>query len=269
MIGKIGKFILNFIVAILLILSVLPFILMVLAAFQHTQTLDFKIRWDALTFDNFATLFQYHGFGSAMLLSASVVVIACVMNIIVCSLAAYGFTFKRFPGSEAMFWIYMATMMVPRQVTVIAMFVLFNKLGILGTTISLALPAIDAFGVFLVRQFMQGIPESLLEAAKIDGATDWMIFRKIILPLVKPVLTALTVFTFLATWNDFLWPLVSLGSDESQTVTLAISKLQGAFLTEYGLVMAGTTIAFSVPFIAYVLLQRQFVEGVAASGIKG
>lgn len=254
---------------VLMVLSVVPFVLMIITAFQHTQTFGFEIRPDQVTIDNFVHLFTVQGFGDALMLSSSVVVIACVTNMVVCSLAAYGFVFKRFPGSEWLFWIYLATMMVPSQVTVISTFVIFRELNILGTTISLALPVINAFGVFLVRQFMQGIPASLIEAARIDGASDWRIFRSVVLPLSTPVLTALTVFTFLTTWNDFLWPLVSLTSDNKQTITLAISKLSGAFLTEYGLVMAGTTIAFIVPFVAYVLMQRQFVEGVASSGIKG
>lgn len=267
--SRLLRYIAYFFIAVLIILSILPFVLMIITAFQHTQTFGFDIDPAKLTFDNFVHLFTVQNFGSAIMLSTAVVIIACVTNIIVCSLAAYGFTFKKFAGSEAVFWIYLATMMVPAQVTVVSTFVIFKRIGILGTTISLALPIINAFGVFLVRQFMLGIPNSLIEAARIDGASDWRIFRSIIVPLSTPVLTALTVFTFLATWNDFLWPLVSLTSDQRQTVTLAISKLSGAFLTEYGLVMAGTTIAFMVPFILYVVLQKQFVEGVASTGIKG
>ncbi|MBN9644006.1 carbohydrate ABC transporter permease [Corynebacterium mendelii] len=267
--ARLGKTLLWAFIVFLIIISVLPFILMILVAFQKRETFGFDIADSGFTFDNFIELFQVQGFGNALLLSTSVVIIACVSNVVICSLAAYGFVFKKFVGSEVLFWIYLATMMVPAQVTVIANFVIFRKIGILGTTISLALPILNAFGVFLVRQFMVGIPPSLLEAARIDGATDWRIFRSVVLPLIRPVLTALTVFTFLSTWNDFMWPLVSLQSDTKQTVTLAISKLSGAFLTQYGLVMAGTTIAFVVPFLVYVFLQRQFVEGVAATGIKG
>jgi len=116
---------------------------------------------------------------------------------------------------------------------------------------------------------MKGIPDDLLDAARIDGASDFRIFVRIILPLVKPVIVALTVFTFLTTWNDFLWPLVSITEADMETVTLAAANLEGRFTTDYGLVMAGATVTFLVPLILYVVLQKQFVEGVVSSGVKG
>lgn len=269
MVARIGKGILWFFVAVLLVLAVAPFLLMVVSSLQETTKLTFFITPERFTLENYVNLFTVQGFGSAILTSAIVVVLACVMNVIVCSLAAFGFAFKRFPGSEVLFWIYLGTMMIPAQVTMIPMFIMFREMGILGSHISLALPVVNAFGVFLVRQFMYSIPPSLLEAARIDGASDLRVFLTIILPLIKSVLVALTVFTFLTTWNDFMWPLISLTSDQTRTVTLAVSQMTGAFETQYGMVMAGTTIAFLVPFLVYVFLQRQFVEGVTSSGIKG
>ena len=119
--------------------------------------------------------------------------------------------------------------------------------------------------------FLRGRSVALqkLEAARIDGACDFKIFLVIVLPLIRSVLISLTVFTFLTTWDDFLWPLVSIASDQNRTVTLAVAQLHGSFKTQYGMVMAGTTIAFAVPFLVYVILQRHFVEGVTASGVKG
>ncbi|MCI5825920.1 MAG: carbohydrate ABC transporter permease [Arcanobacterium sp.] len=269
MLSRIWNAVIWLFILVLLILAVLPFLLMVITSFQHTTQLSFAIRPSKLTLDNFINLFTIQGFGSAMLTSTTVVVIACVLNIIVCSLAAFGFAFKRFPGSEALFWIYLATMMIPTQVTMIPMFMMFRSMGILGSHFALAIPVVNAFGVFLIRQFMYSIPPSLIEAARIDGASDFRIFLTIILPLIRSVLVALTVFTFLTTWNDFLWPLISLTSDHTRTVTLAVSQMAGAFETQYGMVMAGTTVAFLVPFIVYVVLQRQFVEGVTSSGVKG
>lgn len=267
--AKVGKGVIGFFTAVLLVLAVLPFVLMVITAFQNTRSLSFSINPDNLTLNNFINLFTVQNFGNALMTSTIVVVIGITMNLAVCSLAAFGFVFKRFPGSEAVFWLYLATMMVPAQVTMIPMFIMFRDIGILGSHFSLAIPIVNAFGVFLIRQFMMSIPSSLIEAARIDGASDFRIFLTIVLPLVKSVLIALTVFTFLTTWNDFLWPLVSLGSDQYRTVTLAVAQLQGAFETQYGLVMAATTIAFLVPFLVYVFMQRKFVEGVTASGIKG
>lgn len=266
---RIGKSLLWAFIGILMIFSVLPFLLMVMTAFQETRRLTFKLNPDLLTFDNFVHLFTTQDLGAALMTSGTVVVLAIIMNLVVCSLAAYGFAFKRFPGSEALFWVFLVTMMVPGQVTMIPMFIMFKNLGILGSHFALALPVVNAFGVFLIRQFMVGIPSSLLEAARIDGASDFKIFLVIVLPLIRSVLLSLTVFTFLTTWNDFLWPLVSIASDQNRTVTLAVAQLHGSFKTQYGMVMAGTTIAFAVPFLVYVILQRHFVEGVTASGVKG
>ena len=187
----------------------------------------------------------------------------------VCSLAAFAFEKKPFPGSEALFWVYVATMMVPPQVTLIPLYTIMRDIGLLNTHLALALPVINAFGVFLIRQFMKGLPDDLLDAARIDGATDMKIFLRIVLPLVKPTIVALTVFTFLSVWNDFLWPLVSISKDSMQTVTLAAAKLQGRTQVEYGLVMAGAAVATIVPFVLCMFLQKQFVEGVTSSSIKG
>lgn len=269
MFARIGKAIIYILVAMLLVLAVLPFILMVVTAVQDTTTLRFTIDPELFTLDNFVRLFTVHNFTGALMTSAIVVIIAVVLNNIVCSLAAFAFVFKPFPGSKALFWVYLATMMVPAQVTMIPMFIIFRGLDMLGGYTALALPVVNAFGVFLMRQFMVSIPPSLLEAARIDGASEIRIFWSIIVPIIRPVIVALTVFTFLTTWNDFLWPLISLQSGDSSTITLAVSQLKGAFQAQYGMVMAGTTIAFMVPFLVYVFLQRQFVQGVTASGVKG
>lgn len=133
----------------------------------------------------------------------------------------------------------------------------------------LILPACDAFGVFLIKQFMTSVPDELLEAAQIDGANEVRTFTTIVIPLIKPVLVSLTVFTFISAWNNFLWPLVICTDTNMQTLTVALSLLQGKFETNYGLVMAGSTMTFIVPFVLYVFLQKQFVEGIALSGIKG
>ncbi|AOH44836.1 carbohydrate ABC transporter permease [Propionibacterium sp. NM47_B9-13] len=269
MLARTGKAVVLIVVALLLIMAMLPFVLMVVNAFQNTVTLNFDFDPDSFTSENFVRLFTVHHFGAALLTSTVVVVIAVVLNNVVCCLAAFAFTFKPFPGSKILFWVYLATMMVPVQVTMIPMFLIFRELDMLGSPLSLALPVVNAFGVFLIRQFMTTIPLSLLEAARIDGASDLRVFWSVILPIIRPVIVSLTVFTFLTTWNDFMWPLISLQTNERTTVTLAISQLQGAFTSQYGMVMAGTTVAFLVPLVVYVVLQRQFVQGVTASGVKG
>jgi multiple sugar transport system permease protein len=193
---------------------------------------------------------------------------ACILNGIISSMAAYGFAKKNFPAREKFFLLYLATMMIPGQVTLIPVFTLVRKIGLMNTYPALFLPVINAFGVFLIRQFMFSLPNELLESAKIDGASEPSIFTRIVLPLVQPVLISLTIFTFITVWNDFLWPLVIAGKPEMHTLTLTISVLRGNYLTNYGLVMAGSTMSFLPPFILYLILQKQFVEGIALSGIK-
>ena len=131
------------------------------------------------------------------------------------------------------------------------------------------LPILNAFGVFLMRQFMENVPDELIEAARIDGCGEIRVFRSVVIPLIRPVIISLTVFTFITSWNDFLWPLVICTNQNMHTLTLAISALKGNYSTNYGLVMAGSMIAFLPPFILYIFLQKQFVEGIALSGIKG
>lgn len=251
------------------LLALLPFLFMAITSIQRTSKISLALDPERIDFSSYVRLFTDHGFGPALITSFAVVILACVVNAIVCSLAAYAFAKKPFPGSEALFWMYVATMMVPTQVTLIPLFTMMRQLGLLNTWVSLFLPVINAFGVFLIRQFMAGVPDEMIEAARIDGASELQIFFRVVLPVMRPVIVALTVFTFLTTWNDFLWPLVSITNDQMQTVTLAVSKLQGRFATDYGLVMAGATVSFVVPLVLFLFLQKQFVEGVTSSSVKG
>lgn len=249
--------------------ALLPFLFMVVTSIQRTTMITVAFDPAKFTLDNYARVFADGGFGAALVTSIIVVTLACLVNAIVCSLAAYAFAKKPFPGSEALFWVYIATMMVPGQVTLIPLFIMMKNLGLLNTYVSLFLPVINAFGVFLIRQFMESIPNEMIEAARIDGANEMQIFGRIVLPAIRPAIVALTVFTFLTTWNDFLWPLVSITNEKMQTVTLAVANLQGRYMTDFGLVMAGATVSFLVPLAMYFILQKQFVEGITSSSVKG
>jgi len=257
------------VIALFGLVAILPFLFMVVTSIQRTTRITLSIDPEKVDFGSYVRLFTDNGFGAALMTSIAVVTLACVVNAVVCSLAAYAFAKKPFPGSEALFWLYVATMMVPAQVTLIPLFTIMRDLGLLNTWISLFLPVINAFGVFLIRQFMSSIPDEMIEAARIDGASELQVFLRVVLPSLRPVIVALTVFTFLTTWNDFLWPLVSITNDQVQTVTLAVAKLQGRFATDYGLVMAGATVSFIIPLLLFLILQRQFVEGVTSSSVKG
>lgn len=249
--------------------ALVPFIYMALVSLTQKLTLD--LRFDIGTFSllNYARVFRNFNIGRNLLNSVIVTGSACALNNIISSMAAYGFSKRRFPGRDLLFSVYLATLMIPGQVTLIPVFTMIARLNMMNTYPALFLPIINAFGVFLVRQFMVNVPDELLEAARIDGCGENRMFVTIVLPLIKPVLISLTIFTFITSWNDFLWPLIIATKPQKHTLTLAVSALKGNYSTNYGLVMAGSTLTFLPPFILYVILQKQFVEGIALSGIKG
>lgn len=252
------------------VLCISPFIYMVIMSFTHSTTL--AIHWEDVNFSdfsNFIYVFTKSGFLRSLLNSVIVVGCSCFFNCLIASMAAYGFEKKNFPGKEALFRVYLITLMIPGQVTMIPVFIIMNKLNLLNTYFALIVLIINAFGVFLIRQFMSSVPDELLEAAQVDGCPEYRIFLQIVIPLIKPVLVSLVVFTFVTSWNDFLWPLISTTNSDMYTLTVSLSLLKTQYQTNYGLILAGATVSFIFPFILYTILQKQFVEGIALSGIKG
>ncbi len=250
-------------------LAIFPFAYMMLVSLTQKTVLDLNFADAEYSLINYNRVFRNFNLAVNLANSIIVTVSACVLNCIISSMAAYGFAKKRFPFRDQLFTIYLATLMIPGQVTLIPVFTIMKKLGLMNTYPALFLPIINAFGVFLMRQFMVSLPDELLEAARIDGCGENRIFISIVIPLIKSVIVSLTIFTFISCWNDFLWPLVIVTKPQMQTLTLAISALKGSYSTNYGLVMAGSTLTFLPPFVLYVFLQKQFVEGIAISGIKG
>lgn len=255
--------------ASLAVTALFPFVYMLLTSLRQTYSMDLNFSLSGLNFQNYSTIFKNFEFGKYLFNSTLVVVIACSLNVLISSMAAFGFEKKKFRGSQFIFSIYLATLMVPSQVILIPLFIIVQKLNLMNTYLVLALPIVNAFGVFLIKQFITSVPDELMEAARIDGCRDFKIYYSIIIPLIKPVLVSLVVFTFISTWNDFVWPLIAVTDNNRSTLTLALSALQGNYATNYGLVMAGATLTFLPPFILYIFLQKQFVEGIALSGVKG
>lgn len=251
------------------LLAMAPFIYMILVSFTQKSLLDLNFMNESFSILNYSRIFRNFNIGRNILNSLTVTLSACILNGIISSMAAYAFAKKRFPLREQLFTLYLATLMIPGQVTLIPVFTIMKKLDLLNTYPALFLPVINAFGVFLIRQFMVNVPDELLEAARIDGCGENKVFLFIVMPLMKTVLVSLTIFTFITCWNDFLWPLVVVTKPQMQTLTLAVSALKGSYATNYGLVMAGSALAFLPPFLLYVLLQKQFIEGIALSGTKG
>ena len=254
---------------LLAILACFPFVYMLLLSFTNSTSLRFALSDVHLDFVNYKDVFEKTKFIFPLKNSVIVAFFTCLINALFCSMAAYGLEKKRFAGSKGVFALYMATLAVPGQVTMIPVFLMMRDMNLMNTYFALICPSVDAFGVFLIKQFMSSVPDELIEAGQIDGAGEIYTFTKIVIPLIKPALVSLTVFTFISAWNGFLWPLVICSDSKMQTLPVALSLLKGKFDTNYGLVMAGSTLTFIFPFLLYAFLQKQFVEGIALSGVKG
>lgn len=267
--GKISKWVIGLILLMLVAISLYPFIFMILTSFTQKRIMSASFDFSSMDLRNFKNLLSNFPVLTYVKNSLIVVFCACFFNVVTATMAGYAFAKKKFPMKEGIFWLYLATLMLPGQVILIPVFTIMKQMNLLNTYPALFLVILDAFGVFLMRQFMEGIPDELIESAKIDGCGELRIFLQIIVPLSKPVIVSLVVFTFITSWNDFIWPLVMVTKDEMKTLTLGLPMLQNNYVSNYGLVMAGATVAFIFPFILYCILQRKFVEGIALSGIKG
>lgn len=202
--------------------------------------------------------------------SIGVAVVSTVLQVLTSAMAAYVFARFEFRGKQALFIVYLATLMIPLQVLIVPLFIEISKLGLVDTYPALILPLIASpFGVFLLRQAFLTLPREIEEAARIDGANHWQVFTRIVMPLSKPALATLTVFAFMAAWNSFLWPLIAINSEAMMTLPLGLSQLHGRFATEWNLVMAGSTLSV-IPIVAvYLFAQRYVIQGVANAGLKG
>ena len=223
-----------------------------------------------LQWSNYADVFTQLPFLSFYENTIIVTAVKVVGVLITSSLAGYAFARIDFPGRNFLFALYLAVLMVPYQIFLLPQFLIMAKLGLVNTLAALIIPGLfDAFGTFLMRQFFKGLPRELEDAAKIDGCNHLQIYLRIMLPLARPGLIALAIFTFLWSWNDFLWPLVVITSPEKMPLGAGLAFLQGQYLTDFPVLMAGALLSALPVIVVFVILQRQFVEGVASTGIKG
>ncbi|MEV6415234.1 carbohydrate ABC transporter permease [Kribbella sp. NPDC051718] len=222
-------------------------------------------RWD-----NYSKVFQVLPFGHQFLNTVLMAGLRTIGQVLFCSMAAYAFARLRFPGRNVLFGVLLSVLMVPPQLFIIPQYQIMSSLGWLNSLQALVVPGLfSAFGVFLLRQFFLGLPKELEEAAAIDGAGPVRIYWSIVLPLARPGLVALALLVLLWSWNDLFWPLVVNTDPDKMTLSAGLASLQGQFQTDYPVLMAGSLLA-SLPIIAiFTLLQRQFIQGIATSGIKG
>lgn len=222
------------------------------------------------TLSNYATWFTDLNISTFFVNSLIVAVVTVLGNLLFCSMIGYALAKMEFAGKRLLFLLVMLTLMVPGVVTFVPLFVLVSKLGLLNTYPALILPFLTSpLGVFLMRQFMMGIPDSLIEAARIGGAGELRIFFRVVIPLCGPPLATLGILTFLGSWNNFLWPLVAAQSEQMYTLPVALSLYStGENATNYGLLLAGSVLVIGPIVLLFVLLQRFFVQSVATAGIK-
>jgi multiple sugar transport system permease protein len=221
------------------------------------------------TFESYQRVFETVPIGRMFFNSLVVTIVSVGAQIITSAMAAYAFARMHWRGRDALFLLYVATLMVPSQVTITPLFILMQRLGWVDTYQGLIAPSIvSAFGTFLLRQAMLSVPREYEEAALLDGANHWTIFRQVVVPMIGPSLATLAVFATMSTWNSFLWPLFITRDERLMTLPVGLALLHGRFTTEWSMVMAGAIISVVPIILVYLAAQRAFVRGVALSGLK-
>lgn len=264
----------SYLTAILIgVIVIIPFLWMLSTSFKSKGALmQIPIQWipKEPSLDAYRTVFSrfplLRAIGNSFLITGSYTVV----TILSASMAAFAITKIKFPWAENIFKLYLASMMIPTQVTLIPLFVIMNKMGLINTYPSVILPSLfRAFAVFMLVQQMRSIPNDFMEAARIDGAGIFRIYAKVIMPLTRSAIATLTVTTFMESWNDYLWPLLMLSDKNKMTLTLALNSLNGQYGTEYNLLMAGSLISMIPIIIIYACAQKYFKAGLMSGGVKG
>ncbi|WP_130837745.1 carbohydrate ABC transporter permease [Lachnoclostridium sp. Marseille-P6806] len=252
----------------------LPFLFLLTGSFKTTSELfSVPFHWlpEKWTFDNYYAVFHNIPFFRYLRNTLIIVVFNIIAALVSNSLVGYGFARLRWPGRDKVFMIVIVTMILPYQVTLIPVYMMFTKLRWIGTFLPLTVPGFfgNAFYIFLMRQFLAGIPREITESARIDGANELQIYARLFLPISKPVLATVAIMSFMRAWNDFLGPLIFLGSDQRYTLSLAASMLRSNLDPNWELLLALGAVMVIPVLILFFLLQRYFIQGITMSGIKG
>ncbi len=269
-----GKVIVYIILILIAIIMIIPFLWMLSASIKSDREVfqmnpfvwipenpkisNYKDIWTKIPFVKFVENTVY------------LTIVVTFLQLLTSSFAAYSFAKLHFRHKNGLFLAYIATIAMPWQVYMVPQFIMMRKMGLNDKLLAIiCLQAFSAFGVFMMKQFYEGIPDDLCEAARIDGMSEYRIYAKIMLPLSKPALSTLTIFTFVTTWNDYLGPLIYLKTQEKKTIQLGLKMFISQYSSDYGLIMAGSVLSLVPVLIVFLCLQKYFVEGVAATGLKG
>ncbi len=269
---KSKTFLIHFVLIVGSVAMVMPFLWMILTSLKtyaesiHVPPVIFP---KDLQWGNFIEVFGLLPFFKFMFNTFIITVVRTAGQLFLCSLAAYAFARIEFPGRNILFLLALSVLMVPGQVFLLPQYMIMVKLGWLNTLQAVIVPGMfSAFGTFLLRQFFMGLPKELEEAARLDGCNHFQIYWKVMLPLAKPGLIALGIFTTLWSWNELMWPMIVNSSPESMTLSVGLSSLQGQYLTNYPVLMAGSFLAILSMLVLFIILQKQFIEGIAVTGGK-
>lgn len=254
------------------LLTVLPLAWMLAASFVPSgasSDLAASLGAGALTLAHYRTLFGRLDLARTIANSAGLAAAATAISVTVNTLAGYAFAKLRFAGRDRIFRVLLATLVIPGQVYMLPLFLLLKELGLVNTYAGVLVPSLaSVFGIFLVRQYAFSIPQSLLDAARVDGAGEGRIFLQVVLPLLRPILVTLAIFTFLGTWNDFLWPLVVLTDDRLYTLPVALANLLGEHVQDVELMMAGAVLTIAPVVVLFAALQRHYMQGIVTTGLR-
>ena len=268
------KSVLYFVLLFFAMLYLIPFFFLLMGSFKTTSELfqvPFKWLPKSFNFNNYVNMFNQIPFLSYLKNTLIIVFFSVVGALVSNSIIAYGFARLRWPGRDKAFMVVLATMILPYQVTMIPLYLMFTKMNWVGTFLPLIIPQFfgNAFYIFLLRQFLVGVPKEITESARIDGASEFQIFLKVIIPISKPVLASVAIMAFIRAWNDFLGPLVFLGNDKLYTLSLAASMLKSNYDPNWDLLLPlGVAMVLPV-LILFFVLQKYFIQGITMSGIKG
>ncbi|HIZ57361.1 MAG TPA: carbohydrate ABC transporter permease [Candidatus Faecalibacterium gallistercoris] len=271
--NAIMRFFIYFFLIVITAFMLLPFLWMLSSSFKENKDVfGFPIQWipENPRWQNYVDIWTEIPLLTFIKNTAKITIVVTLLQLFTSSFAAYAFAKMQFKGKNVLFLGYIATIAVPWQAYMVPQFMMMSSWGLNNTHLAImCLQAFSAFGVFLMKQFYEGVPSELCEAARIDGLTEYGIWWHIMLPLSLPALSTLTIFTFVNTWNDFLGPLIYLTRTELKTIQIGLRMFISQYSAEYGLIMAASVVVLIPVLIVFLSLQKYFVQGVASSGIKG
>ncbi|HEX7113623.1 MAG TPA: carbohydrate ABC transporter permease [Steroidobacter sp.] len=271
--GTVKAFLINAILIAAAVVVAFPLVWMLSVSFMQTgeaSTYPPPLFPSEPTLENYRQLFARHAAGRYMLNSAIVATLATLISLAFNAMAGYAFAKLGFPGRDRVFRALLGALVIPSQVAMIPLFALVKEMGLVSTYGGVIVPTMaSVFGIFLVRQYALSLPTELLEAARIDGASEFRIFRSVVLPLLKPILLTLAILTFLATWNDFMWPLIVLTDQKMHTLPVALAGLSREHVQDNELMMAGAVITTLPVLVLFLGMQRHYIAGILAGSVKG